>query len=201
MTITAPAQGSTLATSSTPVTGTTTPGSAVTIGSADTTTGAPASVTSTTAASDGSFSATVPVSFGSNAITVTATVKGAGEVGGGRSTGYGQVIVTNEGGGNAAGSLPGHRSRPRPRPRGHPADDSALTGLRPPRLLGSRPLGSHGARLLLLPFGPVGAQSGARRCATWVTRSSGWWRTRSPAATSAAWSRRPRCSRRPRRPT
>jgi glucoamylase len=94
VTITAPAQGSTLATSSTTVTGTTTPGSAVTIASADTTTGAPASVTSTTAAADGSFSASVPVSFGSNAITVSATAPG------GRSTGYDQVTVTNEGGGN-----------------------------------------------------------------------------------------------------
>jgi glucoamylase len=94
VTITAPAQGSTLATSSTTVTGTTTPGSAVTIESADTTTGAPASVASTTAASDGSFSAAVPISFGSNAITVSATASG------GRSTGYGQVTVTNEGGGS-----------------------------------------------------------------------------------------------------
>ena len=94
VTITAPAQGSTLAAASTTVTGTTTPGSAVTVESADTTTGAPASVTSTTAAADGSFSAAVPVSFGSNAITVSATAPG------GRSTGYGQVTVTNEGGGS-----------------------------------------------------------------------------------------------------
>ena len=41
VTITAPAQGSTLAAASTTVTGTTTPGSAVTVESADTTTGAP----------------------------------------------------------------------------------------------------------------------------------------------------------------
>jgi glucoamylase len=94
VTITAPAQGSTLATATTTVTGTTTPGSALTVESADTTTGAPASVTSTTAAADGSFSATVPVSFGSNAITVSATAPG------GRSTGYAQVTVTNEGGGS-----------------------------------------------------------------------------------------------------
>ncbi len=94
VTITAPAQGSTLAAASTTVTGKTTPGSAVTVESADTTTGAPASVTSTTAAADGSFSAAVPVSFGSNAITVSATAPG------GRSTGYGQVTVTNEGGGS-----------------------------------------------------------------------------------------------------
>ena len=78
----------------TTVTGKTAPGASVTIASADTTTGAPAAVTSTTAASDGSFSATVPVSFGSNAITVTATANG------GRSTGYAQVTVTNEGGGS-----------------------------------------------------------------------------------------------------
>jgi glucoamylase len=93
VTISAPASGSVLAVSSTTVTGTTTPGSAVTIAAADTTSGAPASVTSTTAAPGGSFSATVPVSFGSNVITVTATA------GGGRRTGYAQVTVTNEGGG------------------------------------------------------------------------------------------------------
>jgi glucoamylase len=94
VTITGPADGSTLAVTSTTVTGKTAAGASVTIASADTTTGAPAAVTSTTAASDGSFSATVPVSFGSNAITVTATAKG------GRSTGYAQVAVTNEGGGS-----------------------------------------------------------------------------------------------------
>jgi len=94
VTITAPAGGSTLAVSSTTVTGTTAPGAAVTVASADTTTGAAASLTSTTAAADGSFSATVPVSFGSNVITVAATAAG------GRSTGYAQVTVTNEGGGS-----------------------------------------------------------------------------------------------------
>ena len=94
VTITAPADGSTLAVTSTTVTGTTAAGASVTIASADTTTGASAAVTSTTAASDGSFSATVPVSFGSNAITVAATASG------GRSTGYAQVTVTNEGGGS-----------------------------------------------------------------------------------------------------
>jgi glucoamylase len=94
VTISAPADGSTLAVTSTTVTGKTAAGASVTIASADTTTGAPAAVTSTTAASDGSFSATVPVSFGSNAITVTATANG------GRSTGYAQVTVTNEGGGS-----------------------------------------------------------------------------------------------------
>jgi glucoamylase len=94
VTITAPGQGSTLATATTTVTGTTAPGAAVTVQSDDTTTNAPAAVASTTAASDGTFSATVPVSFGSNAITVAASASG------GRSTGYGQVTVTNEGGGS-----------------------------------------------------------------------------------------------------
>ena len=94
VTITAPADGSTLAVSSTTVTGHTAPRSAVTVASADTTTGAPATAASTTAAADGSFSATVPVGFGSNVITVSATANG------GRSTGYAQVTVTNEGGGS-----------------------------------------------------------------------------------------------------
>jgi glucoamylase len=95
VTITSPASGSSLAVSSTPVIGTTAPSAQVTIASADTTTGAPAFVTSRTAAPDGSFSATVPVSFGSNAITVSATASG------GRSTGYAQVTVTNEGAGTS----------------------------------------------------------------------------------------------------
>ena len=93
--ITSPAPGSTLAASSTTVTGTTAPGASVSVASDDTTTGAPASVTGTTAAADGSFSATVPVSFGSSAITVSATAAG------GRSTGYAQVTVSNEGGGTS----------------------------------------------------------------------------------------------------
>ena len=94
VTITGPAQGSTLTTATTTVTGITTAGSAVTVASADTTTGTAASVTSTTAAADGSYSATVPVGFGTNAITVSATAPG------GRSTGYSQVTVTAEGGGS-----------------------------------------------------------------------------------------------------
>jgi len=93
VTITAPANGSTLAATSTAVTGTTAPGAKVTIESQDTTSGAPSSVTSTNAAPDGSFSATVPIGFGSNAITVGASTNGLG------STGYAQVTVSNEGGG------------------------------------------------------------------------------------------------------
>jgi glucoamylase len=94
VTITAPANGSTLAATSTAVTGTTAPGAKVTIESQDTTSGAPSSVTSMKAAKDGSFSATVPIGFGSNAITVGASEHGLG------STGYAQVTVSNEGGGS-----------------------------------------------------------------------------------------------------
>ncbi|HEY4463699.1 MAG TPA: glucodextranase DOMON-like domain-containing protein, partial [Streptosporangiaceae bacterium] len=93
VTITAPASGATLTTATTAVTGTTTPGSAVSIQAADTTTGEAATVASTTAGSDGSFSVNVPVGFGTNAITATATAPG------GRSTGYAQVTVSAEGGG------------------------------------------------------------------------------------------------------
>jgi glucoamylase len=94
VTITAPASGSTLAVTSTTVTGKTAPGAAVTVAVADTTTSAPTSVFSTVADGSGAFSVSVPVSFGSNVITVAATASG------GRSTGYGQVTVTNEGGGS-----------------------------------------------------------------------------------------------------
>jgi glucoamylase len=100
VTITSPAAGSTLAVSSTTVTGTTAPGASVTVAADDTTTGAPAAVTSTTAAADGSFSAAVPVSFGSSAITVAATAAG------GRSTGYAQITVSNEGGGTSILDVP-----------------------------------------------------------------------------------------------
>jgi glucoamylase len=96
VTITTPSAGATLAVSSTTVTGTTKPGAAVTIAAADTTTGAAAAVTSATAKADGSFTATVPVSFGSNVITVAATSAAGRNT---LSTGYAQVTVTNEGGG------------------------------------------------------------------------------------------------------
>jgi glucoamylase len=87
VTLAAPASGATIGSATTTVTGTTSPGASVDIGSADTTTGAAASVTSTVAASDGSFSASVPVGFGDNVITATSTSPD------GRSTGYAQVPV------------------------------------------------------------------------------------------------------------
>jgi glucoamylase len=90
VTLSAPAAGATVGTATTAVTGTTAPGAAVTIESADTTTGATAAVASATAAPDGSFSAAVPVGFGNDVITATATAKGA------RSTGYAQVAVVGD---------------------------------------------------------------------------------------------------------
>ncbi len=93
VTITAPVNGSTLAATSTTVTGTTTPGARVSVESQDATSGAPSAVTTTVAASDGSFSASVPIGFGSNVITAGATTDNA------KNTGYAQVTVSNEGGG------------------------------------------------------------------------------------------------------
>jgi glucoamylase len=90
VTLTSPANGATLGSSTTAVTGTTTPGAAVDVASTDATTGAATSVTSVVAAGDGSFSATVPVGFGDSVITATATAAG------GRSTGYAQVSVVND---------------------------------------------------------------------------------------------------------
>jgi glucoamylase len=87
VTLTAPAPGATVGTATTKVSGTTSPGVSVDVASADTTTGAPASVTSTVAAADGTFSATVPVGFGHDAFTATATSAD------GRSTGYARVTV------------------------------------------------------------------------------------------------------------
>ena len=89
VTLTAPASGATIGSATTTVTGTTSPGASVDIGSADTTTGA-AATTSTVAAADGSFSATVPVGFGNNVITATSTSPD------GRSTGYAQVSVVGD---------------------------------------------------------------------------------------------------------
>jgi glucoamylase len=89
-----------LAATSTAVTGTTTPGASVAIETDDSTTGAPSSVATAVAGPDGSFSATVPIGFGSNAITVTAAT------GHGQSTGYAQVTVSNEGGGSTVLDVP-----------------------------------------------------------------------------------------------
>ncbi|HET8976884.1 MAG TPA: glucodextranase DOMON-like domain-containing protein [Solirubrobacteraceae bacterium] len=86
LTITSPSNGGTVNSSTVPVTGTTAPGATV-VADAEPPTGGTAPVVSTTADAAGKWSLSLPVSFGSTTITVTATQ--------GRSTGYGQVTVTN----------------------------------------------------------------------------------------------------------
>jgi glucoamylase len=86
LTVTSPAPGASVTTSTVTVTGTTTPGARVNaeaVGAA----GGTAAVGSTTADSSGAWTLTVPASFGSTTITVTATL--------GRSTGYDQFFVTD----------------------------------------------------------------------------------------------------------
>ncbi len=117
VTLTAPASGATIGSATTTVTGTTSPGASVDVGSADTTTGAAASVTSTAAAADGSFSATVPVGFGDNVITATATSPD------GRSTGYAQVPVSGDVTGRDHGAERHRSGRRRQRPRHLPVPD------------------------------------------------------------------------------
>ncbi len=87
VTITSPAPGTQIGTPATGVTGTTSPGAHVVVESLDTTTGAPSTVATTTAAADGSFSVTVPAGFGSDVFTAAATLPG-------NQTGYAQTSVT-----------------------------------------------------------------------------------------------------------
>jgi glucoamylase len=87
VTVTSPANGASVDTSTETVTGTTTPGATV-VAEAWPPTGGAASIASTTAdPSTGDWTLTVPVSFGTTTITVSATL--------GRSTGYTQLAVTN----------------------------------------------------------------------------------------------------------
>ncbi|HEX5115602.1 MAG TPA: glucodextranase DOMON-like domain-containing protein [Pseudonocardiaceae bacterium] len=88
VTLTAPASGSTVESSSTAVTGTTAPGAPVVVESADVDTGAPATTVATTAGADGSFSATVPIGFGTDVLTATSAAHGG--------TGYAQVSVVGD---------------------------------------------------------------------------------------------------------
>jgi glucoamylase len=73
LTLAAPADGATVSGTSVTVAGTTTPRAHVDIAATPTDTGAATQVVTVTAGSDGSFSATAPVSFGEVALTVTAT--------------------------------------------------------------------------------------------------------------------------------
>jgi glucoamylase len=89
VTLTAPASGTAVTTTTTAVTGTTVPGANVVVESLDTTTGTPSSTGTATAAADGSFSVTVPVGFGSDVLTVSATASG-------NRTGYAQTSVSSD---------------------------------------------------------------------------------------------------------
>ncbi len=73
VTITAPAPGSTAGGSTSTVTGVTAPGATVTISAVDTDVAGTAATVETTADGSGAFSASVPVGFGANVITVAAT--------------------------------------------------------------------------------------------------------------------------------
>jgi len=90
ITVTSPASGTSVSSSTQTVTGTTTPGATV-VAEAWPPTGGAAPIASTTASttagSSGDWTLTLPVSFGTTTITVTATL--------GRSTGYSQLSVTN----------------------------------------------------------------------------------------------------------
>jgi glucoamylase len=86
VTITSPAGGTTIDSSSVDVTGTTTAGAKV-AAEASGFLGGAAAIASTTADSSGNWSLTLPVSFGSSTITATATLGG--------STGYAQESVSS----------------------------------------------------------------------------------------------------------
>jgi glucoamylase len=88
VTLTAPVSGTAVTTTTTAVTGTTVPGANVVVESLDTTTGAPSTTATAVAAADGSFSITVPVGFGTDVLTVSATASG-------NRTGYAQTTVTS----------------------------------------------------------------------------------------------------------
>lgn len=71
--ITSPAAGITVEGTSTVVTGTTVANSAVSVSSSDTDTGAPGTTVAGTSSATGAFSVTVPVGFGTNALTAAVT--------------------------------------------------------------------------------------------------------------------------------
>ena len=86
VTIISPSGGTTIDSSSVDVTGTTTAGAKV-VAEASGFLGGAAAIASTTADGSGNWSLTLPVSFGSSTITVTATL--------GRNTGHAQVSVSS----------------------------------------------------------------------------------------------------------
>jgi glucoamylase len=89
LTVAAPAEGAEVTGDSVTVRGTTAPGARVEAHASNTDTGAPPVVLSAVAAADGSYALTVPVSFGTVAITVTATAPGG-------ATGYARRHVVSD---------------------------------------------------------------------------------------------------------
>ena len=89
VTLTAPANGTQVESSTTTVSGTTAPHAAVVIQSAATDTGAAAVTTTTRADAKGAFSAPVTVGFGTDVITVAATTSGG-------ATGYARTEVVGD---------------------------------------------------------------------------------------------------------
>ncbi len=134
VTLTPPAGGSAIESSSTIVTGTTTPGAKVVVEAADTDPGPPTTTVNATATADGSFAAKVPAGSGANVLTVTAATA--------TGTGYAQTTAgdtmggakarnaTDPAGGNNGPGTVQHRRQPvqRTRPGLGP---SALPSTRP----------------------------------------------------------------------
>ena len=89
LTVTAPADGATVETATTTVTGTTAPGATVDVQSTATDTGGATTVVTVTADAAGAFSAEVPTTFGTSVITVAATTAGG-------ATGYARRTVLSE---------------------------------------------------------------------------------------------------------
>ncbi len=88
LTVTAPVDGSTVASATTHVTGTTAPRARVVVAATNTDTGAPTAIVATTASTTGAFDVTVPTAFGTSVITTTATTSTA--------TAYDQRRVASE---------------------------------------------------------------------------------------------------------
>jgi len=92
VTLASPASGATVEGGTTTVTGTTSPGAAVSVESQDTDISAAAATVTATADSSGAFSAAVPVGFGTNVISVSAT-SGSGPA---QATGFAQTEVVGD---------------------------------------------------------------------------------------------------------
>jgi glucoamylase len=89
VTVTAPAEGAQVTTSTVEVTGSTVPGATVDIASTAVDTGGTTAIVTTQAGADGSFSATVPSPFGTSVITVAVTTSDG-------ATGYARRAVVSD---------------------------------------------------------------------------------------------------------